>query len=133
MYRGANGAVLGLLGSNERRATATTYRFFSKDRDVFYNGDGPRRDFTVSIAGDQERVMSITSGADVPPLISGQYIVVNRNSGKVMEVAGGSTTDGANIQQNTYTGGRISIGTSPRFTGPRSRWAIARRHKLAAG
>ena len=49
--------------------------------------------------------MNITWGADVPPVINGRYIVVNRNSGKVMEVAGASTNNGANIQQNAYTGG----------------------------
>ncbi|HEV2783029.1 MAG TPA: RICIN domain-containing protein [Actinophytocola sp.] len=33
------------------------------------------------------------------------YRIVNRNSGKCLEVAGGSTADGANIQQWTCTGG----------------------------
>jgi hypothetical protein len=105
VYRATNGAVQAFLGGNERMGQPTSYRFFSRDRDVFYNGDGPRRDFTVSISGDQERVVGIAWGADVPPVIDGRYIVVNRNSGKVMEVAGASTNNGANIQQNTYTGG----------------------------
>ncbi|TAK94034.1 MAG: ricin-type beta-trefoil lectin domain protein, partial [Verrucomicrobia bacterium] len=105
VYRATNGAVLAFLGGDERHGVATSYRFFCKDRDVFYNGDGPRRDFTTTNPGYAEQVMSITWGADVPPAINGRYIIVNRNSGKVMEVAGASTNNGANIQQNAYTGG----------------------------
>jgi hypothetical protein len=105
IYRAPGGAVQAFLGGSERMGQTTTYRFFSKDRDVFYNGDGPRRDFTVSIPGDQERIINITWGADVPSVINGRYIVVNRNSGRVMEVAGASTDNGANIRQNAYTGG----------------------------
>lgn len=115
VYRGTNGAVQAFVGESERQALPTTYRFFSKDRDVFYDGDGPRRDYTVTTTGgpgyqtaahrNAERVVGISWGSDVPPAINGRYIVVNRNSTKVMEVAGGSTANGANIQQNTYTNG----------------------------
>ncbi len=115
VYRGTNGAVQAFVGESERQALPTTYRFFSKDRDVFYDGDGPRRDYTVTTTGgagyqtaahrNAERVVNITWGADVPPLINGRYLIVNRNSGKVMEVAGANTNAGANIQQNTYAGG----------------------------
>jgi Concanavalin A-like lectin/glucanases superfamily/Ricin-type beta-trefoil lectin domain-like len=115
VYRGTNGIVQAFVGASERMATTTTYRFFSRDRDVFYDGHGPQREYTVTIPGgtgyataDQrnaEKVMNITWGADVPPPINGRYYVVNRNSGKLMEVAGGSTNSGANIQQNAYTGG----------------------------
>ena len=115
VYRGTNGAVQAFVGASERMATTTTYRFFSKDRDVFYDGNGPQRDYTVTIPGgtgyataDQrnaEKLVNITWGADVPPAINGRYVVVNRNSGKVMEVASSSTNNGANIQQNTNTNG----------------------------
>lgn len=115
VYRAPGGAVQAFVGASERMATTTSYQFFARDRDVFYDGDGPRRDFRVSIPGgsgyatpDQrnaEKLVRISFGADVPPLISGRYIIVNRNSGKVMEVAGASTSAGANIQQNAYGGG----------------------------
>jgi len=115
VYRGTNGVVQAFVGESERQALPTTYRFFSKDRDVFYDGDGPRRDYTATTTGgsgyqtaahrNAERVVNITFGADVPPPIGGRYLIVNRNSGKVMEVAGGSTNSGANIQQNTSTAG----------------------------
>jgi hypothetical protein len=105
VYRATNGAVQAFLGGSERHGVQTSYRFFSKDRDVFYNGNGPRRDYTATNPGYAEQVVNITWGADVPPIINGRYIVVNHNSGKVMEVAGASTNDGANIQQNTYNNG----------------------------
>jgi hypothetical protein len=104
VYRTPDGAVQAFLGGSERLGATTTYRFFSKDRDVFYNGDGPRRDFIATIPRDQEKFIRINWGDDVQPLINGRYTIVNRNSGKVMEVAGGSTGDGAAIQQNAPTG-----------------------------
>jgi hypothetical protein len=115
VYRAPDGKVQAFVGESERQALPTTYRFFSKDRDVFYDGDGPRRDYTVTTTGgpgyqtaahrNAERVVNISWGADVPPAINGRYIVVNRNGLRVMEVAGSNTINGANIQQNTYTGG----------------------------
>jgi hypothetical protein len=104
VYRGTNGVVQAFLGGSERMGATTSYRFFSKDRDVFYNGDGPRRDFTVNFPGTSEQVINITWGADVQPVISGRYIVVNRNSGKVMEVPNASTSYGTVLDQNDYTG-----------------------------
>jgi alpha-L-fucosidase len=35
---------------------------------------------------------------------SGYYRLTNRNSGKDATVAGGSTADGANVEQRTYSG-----------------------------
>ena len=114
VYRGTNGAVQSFVGASERMATTTSYRFFSKDRDVFYDGYGPQRDYTVTIPGgtgymtdDQrnaEKVVNISWGADVQPAINGRYIVVNHNSGKALEVPGGNTNNGAVLDQNTYTG-----------------------------
>ncbi len=104
VYRGTNGTVQAFLGGSERMGVTTSYRFFSKDRDVFYNGDGPRRDYTVNIPIDSEEVVNITWGADVQPVISGRYIIANRYSGKVMEVPNASTNWGVVLDQNTYTG-----------------------------
>lgn len=113
VYRGTNGSVQAFLGGSERMATTTSYRLFSKDRDVFYDGYGPQRDYTVTVPGgtgyqvnqpNAERVVNITWGADVPPPINGRYIIVNRNSGKVLEVPGASTANGVNLDQNAYAG-----------------------------
>lgn len=105
VYRAPGGDVQAFLGGSERMGQTTTFRFLCRDRDVFYDGDGPRRDYTVTIQGDQEKVIDIAWGDDVPPVIDGRYIVVSRSSGKVIEVAGASTGDGANIRQNSYTAG----------------------------
>lgn len=113
VYRGTNGAVQAFIGASERMATTTSYRFFSKDRDVFYDGYGPQRDYTVTIPGgtgyqvnqpNAEKVVNITWGSDVPPPIGGRYIIVNRNSGKVLEVPGAGTANGIQLDQTTYTG-----------------------------
>lgn len=105
VYRSTNGLMQAFLSGNERMGVSTSYRFFCKDRDVFYNGDGPRRDFTVSAAAFDDKLVNISSGADVPPVITGRFLIVNRNSGKVMEVASASVADGANVQQNASTAG----------------------------
>jgi hypothetical protein len=118
VYRGTNGAVQAFVGASERMATTTSYRFFSKDRDVFYDGYGPQRDYTVTIPGgtgyqvnqpNAEKLVNITWGADVQPPIGGRYIVVNRNSGKVLGVPGSSTNWGATLTQNTYTNGNNQL------------------------
>lgn len=109
VYRHPEGKVQAFGGTSERQAVNTTYRFFSKDRDVFYDGQGPQREFMLTMPGgtgyqqgqsNAERVINITWGNDIQPVINGQYTLVNRNSGKVMEVAGGATTAGANVRQN---------------------------------
>jgi hypothetical protein len=114
VYRGPDGAVQAFVGESERQAWPTTYRFFSRDRDVFYDGDGPRREYTVTTTGgpgyqttahrNAEKVVNINWGTDVPPRINGRYILVNRNSSKVLQVPGGNTANGVVLQQATYTG-----------------------------
>ena len=111
VYRNPEGKVQAFVGSSERQAATTTYHFFSKERDVFYNGHGPQREFIVEIPGgtgyqqgqtNAETVVNITWGNDIQPVIDGKYILVNRNSGKAMEAANGSTANGTSIKQNTY-------------------------------
>ncbi len=113
VYRAPAGNVQAFVGASERQATTTRYRFFNRDRKVFYDGQGPRHDHTVVIPGgtgyganqpNAEKVVNIAWGVDVQPAINGRYILVNRASGKVMEVASGGTADGANIRQGSYNG-----------------------------
>ena len=114
VYRGTNGAVQAFAGGSERMATTTSYRFFSKDRDVFYDGYGPQRNYDVTVPGgtgyqvnqpSAEQVVNITWGADVPPAIGGRYILVNHKSGLVVEVPGSGTSNGTVLHQNTLTNG----------------------------
>ena len=43
--------------------------------------------------------------APTPHIANGTYRIVNRKSGKALDVSGGSTANGANVQQWTYNGG----------------------------
>jgi hypothetical protein len=113
VYRGVEGKVQAFGGTSERQGVTSTYRFVSKDKDVYYDGYGPQREYSMVLPGgsgyqngqtNAERVVSISWGDDIQPVINGRYVVVNRNSGKVMEVAAGSTTAGANVRQITNTG-----------------------------
>lgn len=113
VYRGTNNAVQAFLGGSERMATTTSYRFFSRDRDVFYDGNGPQRGYTVIVPGgtgyqvnqpNAEQLINISWGADVQPAINGRYIIVNDNSHLALEVPGGSTVNGIQLDQNSYSG-----------------------------
>jgi hypothetical protein len=114
VYRGPNGKVQAFVGESERQANVTTFRFFSKDRPVFFDGHGPLRAFDVTTTGapgyqtpnhhNAERVLNVTWGEDVQPVIDGRYYLVNRASGQVMEVVGASTDNGAVIEQNASSG-----------------------------
>lgn len=113
IYRNTEGKMQAFGGTSERMAVSTTYRFASKDKDVFYDGYGPQREYTMKLPGgtgyqegqtNAERVVNITWGDDIQPVIDGRYILVNRSSEKVMEVAYGATNSGANIQQGAITG-----------------------------
>ncbi|HEY8935430.1 MAG TPA: RICIN domain-containing protein [Cyclobacteriaceae bacterium] len=113
VYRTLDGKIQAFGGTSERQAVTTSYRFLSKDKDVFYDGYGPQREYIMALPGgtgyqtgqtNAERVVNITWGDDIQPAINGRYVLVNRNSGMVVEVAGGSTTAGAAVQQNANTG-----------------------------
>lgn len=110
VYRAPDGKVQAFIGGSERQAATTTYKFVSENHSVFFDGYGPRREFTITYPGgvagsyqngqtNAERVINITWGEDIQPVVDGTYMLVNRKSGLVMEVAGGSTVAGANIQQ----------------------------------
>jgi hypothetical protein len=112
VYRNPGGEVKAFVGSSERQAATTTYLFISKDREVFFDGHGPQREYQVEIPGgtgyqqgqtNAEKMVTITWGDDIPPVIQGTYLLVNRNSGKVMEIAGGSSSAGAYVIQANPT------------------------------
>lgn len=114
VYRAPDGKVQAFTGSSERQANTTTYRFVSKEKAVYYDGYGPQHEFIVEQPGgtgyqtaDQpnaERVVNITWGDDIQPVVNGRYAVINRNSGKAMDVILASQNNGANIYQQNVTG-----------------------------
>lgn len=141
VYRSTDGKVNAFIGSSERQAATTTYSFISKDRDVFYDGNGPQREYMVEIPGgtgyqqgqtNAEKMMRITWGDDIQPVINGRYTLVNRNSGKVIEVTGGSTAAGATVRQANSNGATYQqwnvIPVSPRVGGDFSYFTITAAH-----
>lgn len=90
VYRHADGKVQAFLGGSERQGAKTNYEFISRDRDVYYNGQGPMRHFVMELPGGKpgayqsednknaETVLDIQSGADVQPYINGTYRIVNK-------------------------------------------------------
>ena len=113
VYRSPAGKVQLFSGGSERQAVTTTFCYLSKDRDVYYDGVGPQREFTLVMPGgtgynngqtNAERVVNVTWGEDIQPVIGGRYKLVNRSTGQVLQVAGSSTADGAGMQQGAYAG-----------------------------
>jgi fibronectin type 3 domain-containing protein len=113
VYRNLDGKVQAFGGTSERQAVTTVYRFVSKDKDVYYDGYGPQREYTMTLPGgtgyqtgqtNAERVVNITWGEDIQPVVNGRYLLVNRMSGKVMAVPLGATATGIALRQYTNTG-----------------------------
>ncbi len=113
VYRSPAGKVQAFGGTSERQSATTSYRFVSKDRDVYFDGYGPQREYSMTMPGgtgyqvgqtNAERVVNITWGDDIQPVIDGKYVLVNRKSKKVIEVPYGATGTGANVWQRTYIG-----------------------------
>lgn len=113
VYKNLNGKIQLFGGTSERQAVTTTYRFISKEKDVFFDGYGPQREYTMTLPGgtgyqtgqtNAERVVNVSWGDDIQPIVNGKYYLVNRNSSKVMEIAQESTASGANVWQNAFTG-----------------------------
>ena len=53
VYRHPSGSVQGFGGTSERQATETTYRFVALDHDAFYNGQGPTREYIMTLPAAQ--------------------------------------------------------------------------------
>lgn len=92
-YRGPGGGTVFADGSN----VFYTYHFYDSQ-------DGGRSKLQtrpVTFSGDWPVL-----GAPVGSSTSATYTLVNRNSGKCLDVNGASTADGANVQQWTCNGGQ---------------------------
>ena len=115
VYRLPDGRVKAFLGTSERQATNSRYEFISMDKDVYYDGYGPVRNYYMAMPGgtgyqkgqtNAERVISVTSGEDVQPfqIVDGDYVIMNKRSRLVMNISSGSTQNGAGISQGGYSG-----------------------------
>ena len=106
VYRSPEGKVLAFGGTSERQAVSTSYRFLSRDRDVYYNGYGPTREYVMALPGgtgyqtgqtNAEGVVNITWGEDIPLPIDGTYLIANKKDKRYLDAQGGS------LKTSTYT------------------------------
>lgn len=133
VYRHDDGRVKAFVGSSERQAYTTKYHFISPDRELYFDGQGPTRDFMMEMPGgtgyqngqsNGERVIDITWGEDVAPgIINGTYKIVNKATRNV------ATVTGDNIDMQSWTGSNkfqqwVVTPVSPRIGGDYSFYNI---------
>ena len=104
------------LGTSERQAKNSSWRFVCTDRPVYFDGYGPTYDFCIDMPGgtgyqqgqtNAERVINITWGEDVQPSpIDGTYMIVNRNSRMVMSLQNNSVSSGTKLVQFSWSNRR---------------------------
>ncbi len=110
-----DGRVQAFLGTSERQANNSSYRFVSTERDVFFDGQGPTREYVVEMPGgnlnsyqngqtNAEKMVNITWGEDVAPYIDGDYMIMNVYSGKVISLASATPSNGSVISQKKAAG-----------------------------
>ncbi|MCM1504428.1 MAG: RICIN domain-containing protein [Muribaculum sp.] len=111
VYRNPDGEVSGFVGSSERQAQPSTYRFVSTARDVYFDGYGPTREYIMKMPGgysyqngqtNAEGMVRVTWGEDVAPAINGTYAIMNQATLKVIGIKGGSAALATDIVQQTH-------------------------------
>ncbi len=114
VYRLPDGHVNAILGTSERQASTSTYQLLSLGGNVYYDGWGPMAVFPIEMPGgtgyqkgqtNAERCIQIVRGPDVPPLApleGGTFVIMNKNSKKVIGVSGNNAIAGRGIIQQTY-------------------------------
>jgi hypothetical protein len=108
VWRHDDGRVKAFIGSSERQAVTTSYQLVSTERDVYYDGYGPVREYLTTMPGgtgyqtgqtNAERVIDVTWGEDVQPsVIDGVYHIVNKKTGNCL----GYSSNGTNIVQQKH-------------------------------
>ncbi len=111
VYRHTDGSVQGFGGTSERQAYETDYRFAAIDHDVFYDGQGPTREYIMTLPGgtgyqqgqkNAEGLVNIQGGEDIMPPLPTEattYKIVNRFSGHVLAPANNSASAGTTLAQ----------------------------------
>ena len=109
--------VQGFVGTSERQAYTTTYRFAALDHDVFYNGQGPTREYVMTIPGgtgyqkgqvNAETVFNIQGGEDIMPAIpteEGTYYIIPRCSNHPLAPNGNQAVSERAMSHTRYTKG----------------------------
>ena len=116
VYKRQDGRMDAFLGVSERQASTSYYEFVATDREVYYDGYGPVRNFGMKMPGgsgyatdDQknaERMVQIQYGEDVPveALSSAtSYVIMNRATSMCMGYYLGNKDNGTALAQTKYT------------------------------
>ena len=123
VYRAPSGKVMGFAGCSERQAMPSTYNYVSLSGDVFVNGMGPVREYVLSLPGDPkgeyqtelqrnaETMINICNGEDVQPDVRGDFALINAAAHKALGGKGGTTANGTDIVQQTYTAAAHQVWT----------------------
>ena len=79
---------------------------------MLYDGYGPQREFYLEMPGgnsyqddeqrNAERVVNITWGEDIQPVIDGQYVLINRSTQRAVEITQGNTAEGTNVKTGKF-------------------------------
>lgn len=84
-----DGEIHGFIGSSERQANVSTYKFQCQDREVYFNGYGPQKEWPVTTVGgasgsyqngqiNYEYLFDITYGEDVQSApVDGNYQIMS--------------------------------------------------------
>lgn len=104
--------IHGFIGSSERQANASTYNFQCTDREVYFNGYGPQKEWSVTTVGgaagsyqngqiNYERFFDITYGEDVQSSpIDGNYQIMSAADMKLITSNAYGNDVTANAQAN---------------------------------
>jgi autotransporter-associated beta strand protein len=104
VYRAPDGNIYAFAGGFERMGTSTPYRFVSTSGPVYFNGVGPISQYMIQVGQGGEAYADIQTSNPEPALDGNQWEIVNRQTGQVLQVTGGSTSDGALVNSAANTG-----------------------------
>lgn len=98
------------FGSSERQANDATYSLVSKNKDVYFNGFGPTREYIVDMPGgtgyqkgqiNAEKLIDITYGEDVPQeYINGTYQIMSYYGKGLLSTAESTPQNAATVKTN---------------------------------
>lgn len=135
-----DGEIHGFVGSDERQTYVTTYKFQCEDREVYFNGYGPQREWTVTTVGEPvggsndyqgpnrpnyEYLFDITYGEDVQSApVEGNYQLMNASNGMLATYMGENQDVTCKDQVNNNTQQWHIYADNVRNTGDVSYWFI---------
>ncbi len=129
--------IHGFIGSSERQANVSTYNFQCQDREVYFNGYGPQKEWSVTTVGgaansyqngqiNYEYLFDITYGEDVQsaPINDGNYQLMNASNGMLATYMGENSDIACKTQANNNTQQWHIYADNVRNSGDISYWFI---------